>query len=171
MHVQASWLRKVRSHACCCAHRKLEDLVHVDEARAAGMQVIKRFSGGGTVVVDANTVFSTLILQAAAVPGVECYPRPIMRWSEGFYRPVFGPHGDFSLREHGWTHCHARRRECISTPQLWHAGRDSIAVVCPLQITRLVSASLVATRRPSLSSAGCITHPCCGTLSPATWLS
>ena len=73
----------------------------MDEAKAAGMQVIKRFSGGGTVVVDEDTVFSTLILQAAAVPGLECYPRPIMRWSEGFYRPVFGPHGSFSLRDHG----------------------------------------------------------------------
>ena len=81
--------------------RKVEELVHVDKAKAAGMQVIKRFSGGGTVVVDGDTVFSTLILQAAAVPGVECYPRPIMRWSEDFYRPVFGAHGDFSLREHG----------------------------------------------------------------------
>ena len=74
----------------------------MDKAKTAGMQVIRRFSGGGTVVVDENTMFSTLILQAADTPGgVECYPRPIMRWSEGFYRPVFGPHGDFRLQEHG----------------------------------------------------------------------
>ena len=84
------------------ARRKLDELVHVDAAKAAGMQVIRRFSGGGTVVVDENTLFSTLILQAADVPGgVECYPRPIMKWSEGFYWPVFGPHGDFRLQAHG----------------------------------------------------------------------
>ena len=30
--------------------------------------------------------------------GVECFPRPLMRWSEDFYRPVFSPFGDFLLR-------------------------------------------------------------------------
>ena len=86
-----------RSHA----NRKKNELIHVEEAKKAGIQVIKRFSGGGTVVVDHNTVFSTLIMQAEAVPGLECYPRPVMKWSEGFYRNVFGPHGAFSLQEHG----------------------------------------------------------------------
>ncbi len=83
--------------------RKPEALVHIGAAKATGVQVIKRFTGGGTVVVDHNTTFSTLICNASDVEGVECYPRPVMQWSEGFYRPIFGPHGDFSLREHGET--------------------------------------------------------------------
>ncbi len=106
----------------------------MDRARAAGMQVIKRFSGGGTVVVDTDTVFSTLILQAAAVPGVECYPRPIMRWSERFYRPVFGPHGDFSLREHGGAVVPCVPQglggSCIALQS--RCKRDGSAVVCAL---------------------------------------
>lgn len=53
------------------------------------------------MVVDHNTVFATLIMQAEAVPGVECYPRPVMKWSEGLYKPVFSPHGPFRLQEHG----------------------------------------------------------------------
>ena len=81
--------------------RKKDELIHTDVARAAGIDVIKRFSGGGTVVVDHNTVFATLIMQASAIPGVECYPRPVMQWSEGFYKPLFSPHGAFQLQEHG----------------------------------------------------------------------
>ena len=65
------------------------------------MQLIKRFSGGGTVIVDENTLFATLIMAQPAIPDVECYPRSIMRWSQEFYDPVFLPYGDFSLQEHG----------------------------------------------------------------------
>jgi lipoate-protein ligase A len=48
--------------------------------------VIKRFSGGGTVIVDQNTCFFTLICNEAAVK-VPCYPRPIMDWNANLYRP------------------------------------------------------------------------------------
>ena len=41
------------------------------------------------------------ICPGASLPEVECYPRPIMAWTERFYGTVFGPHGDFSLRGHG----------------------------------------------------------------------
>ena len=90
-------------HKVCSSCRKEDELIHTEAAKKAGIEVIKRFSGGGTVVVDHNTIFATLIMQAEAVPGVECYPRPIMQWSEGFYENVFGPHGNFSLQEHGET--------------------------------------------------------------------
>lgn len=85
-------------------HRKPGELVHEAAAAAAGVPLIKRFSGGGTVVVDDDTLFATLIFNASALPDVECYPRPVMRWSERFYQPVFQPYGDFSLREHGARH-------------------------------------------------------------------
>jgi hypothetical protein len=116
----------------------------VDQARSRQLGVIKRFTGGGTVVVDADTVFTTLIMQVSgaqhsvgallscfsvvpqpthllasqmsssefirvsaaapqegAVPGLECFPVPIMRWTEQFYLEVFQKHGGFKLREHG----------------------------------------------------------------------
>ena len=75
--------------------------MHIAESAAAGVPVIKRFSGGGTVAVDRDTVFGTLIVDAATMPEVECYPRPIMAWSERLYSSVFAPHGRFRLREDG----------------------------------------------------------------------
>ena len=81
-------------------------MINVPAARDNGMQVIKRFSGGGTVVTDENTIFATVILQAAMLPSdVECYPRPLMRWSERLYAPVFSPHGNFNLQENGELLC------------------------------------------------------------------
>lgn len=47
----------------CAVCSKAQELIHVPEAIQSGIQVIKRFSGGGTVVVDENTVFATLIFQ------------------------------------------------------------------------------------------------------------
>ncbi len=48
------------SSAC----RKPEQLIHTEQAKQAGVQVIKRFSGGGTVVTDSNTLFATLIMHS-----------------------------------------------------------------------------------------------------------
>jgi len=78
------------------------ELVHQEAARNQGVQLIKRFSGGGTVVVDDNTLFATIIMQGRALPNIECYPRPIMQWSREFYGPVFSPYGDFHLQEHDY---------------------------------------------------------------------
>ena len=33
--------------------------------KAAGIPLIKRFSGGGTVVVDQDTVFATLVMEGS----------------------------------------------------------------------------------------------------------
>lgn len=64
--------------------------------------VIKRFSGGGTVIVDHDTVFVTLICSHGAVQGVPLFPRPIMHWTEKFYNPVFKENPGFHLREHDY---------------------------------------------------------------------
>ncbi len=139
--------------------RKPGELVHEAAAAAAGVPLIKRFSGGGTVVVDADTLFATLILNASALPDVECYPRPIMRWSERFYQPVFAPYGDFSLREHGLPLC------CMS-PQCAGPGgaRTLNGSLAGVQTMPSESASLAATHRRSPRRAGCTTPRCYGTL-------
>ena len=80
--------------------RKVPELVREGPAREAGVQLIKRFSGGGTVIVDSNTIFAGLILNANDLP-VECYPRPIMQWTADFYATVFGRYGKFSLQDQG----------------------------------------------------------------------
>jgi len=143
----------------------------VAAVRDERVPVIKRFTGGGTVLVDPDTVFVTLIMQAGApgppmppplpppwlppkashltctasrmrwqrrvhgydhrlrhpwypgllpqskqLPDVDPFPAPIMRWSEGFYAPVFSPHGDFKLRQHG------ERTPEEHRAQAWHRG-------------------------------------------------
>jgi hypothetical protein len=48
----------------CCS--KPDELIQVEQAIEAGIKVIRRFSGGGTVAVDHDTVFTTLIFQVCA---------------------------------------------------------------------------------------------------------
>eukprot|EP01018_Ginkgo_biloba_P024781 Gb_39005 [translate_table: standard] len=78
-----------------------EQLIEVQPVLRDRIPVIKRFSGGGTVIVDSGTVFVTLICNQNAVPNLQLYPRPIMSWTEQLYSPVFKGVADFRLREHG----------------------------------------------------------------------
>ena len=70
-------------------------------ARGAGVPLVRRFSGGGTVVVDSGTVFTSIVLNANAVPAVACYPRPVMELSARWLRRAFAACPDFALRENG----------------------------------------------------------------------
>ena len=82
-------------------------------AHAAGVPLIKRFTGGGTVVVDADTILTCLVMHGpSALPHVPCFPRPIMAWTERFFGAALQsqalPHlaaqdgcGAFTLRENG----------------------------------------------------------------------
>lgn len=45
--------------------RKVPELIKANEAHSRGLAVIKRFTGGGTVVVDKNTIFTTLIMSVS----------------------------------------------------------------------------------------------------------
>jgi lipoate-protein ligase A len=80
---------------------QVHQLIHQEKLRQAPLPVIRRFSGGGTVVVDENTLFVTLICQAQAVD-VAPFPRALMQWSAELYRPLFGAHS-FQLRENDYT--------------------------------------------------------------------
>ena len=78
----------------------LESLVHVPQARKDNIPIIRRFSGGGTVIVDEETLFITFILakEALAIPP---YPEPILRWSADLYKQAWNIPG-FSLRENDY---------------------------------------------------------------------
>eukprot|EP01036_Dinobryon_divergens_P024353 gene24350-32795_t len=79
-----------------------------------GISLIRRFTGGGTVIVDNSTVFVSFIMNNKHVAS-QPYPRELMSWTENIYNPVFerllstkehdptgSPKHKFSLREHDY---------------------------------------------------------------------
>jgi lipoate-protein ligase A len=76
---------------------KAEKLFCQESVLLHKIPVIRRFSGGGTVVVDQNTLFATFIFNHQDL-SVQAQPESIMRWTEQFYRNVF-PHPEFRLKE------------------------------------------------------------------------
>lgn len=61
-------------------------LIDVAAAHEDDLLVIKRFSGGGTVVVDANTQIVSLVMNGDAVAPTPLFPHPLMRWTEDLYK-------------------------------------------------------------------------------------
>ncbi|OQR87752.1 hypothetical protein ACHHYP_08105 [Achlya hypogyna] len=82
---------------------KPEKLLDVEAVGRDKIPIVKRFSGGGTVVIDDNTLFTTFIVNTEAKPLVKPYPREIMDWSATFFTPLFDDitqHTEaFALRE------------------------------------------------------------------------
>nr|GMC54505.1 putative lipoate-protein ligase A isoform X1 [Ipomoea batatas]GMC55311.1 putative lipoate-protein ligase A isoform X1 [Ipomoea batatas] len=78
------------------------ELLEVNSVLRDKIPVIKRFTGGGTVIVDHGTIFATFICNKDDVPSVQPYPRPIMSWSSLLYSKVFQGVGDFYLRENDY---------------------------------------------------------------------
>ena len=62
---------------------QIEQMIQVDEAKNANLPLIRRFSGGGTVIVDENTCFSTFILQGRYNPGT------LHTFASAFFTEVF----------------------------------------------------------------------------------
>lgn len=91
---------------------KKEELVNCDKALELGVPLIKRFSGGGTVVVDENTLFVTFICQKQIHP-FPAYPEPIMRWTEELYRHALGI-PEFQLKENDYV---IKDRKCGGNAQ------------------------------------------------------
>lgn len=79
---------------------KIDDLIHLDRWRAQPIPIIRRFSGGGTVVIDEKCVFVTFICSSSFAK-VSPYPHSIMRWTEPFYRSLF-EEGSFALKDNDY---------------------------------------------------------------------
>ena len=67
---------------------KPEKLLNIAKVKEDEIMVLKRFSGGGTVVLDHNSLWTTWIGRTKDFPHIESYPRPIMQWSAN---TAFGP--------------------------------------------------------------------------------
>ncbi len=79
---------------------KEEVLLHGDLVKRDGIPVIRRFSGGGTVIIDEETLFVTFIFSKQSID-VTPFPESIMRWSADLYAQAWNIPG-FSLRENDY---------------------------------------------------------------------
>lgn len=77
-----------------------ESLLNLKAVQSVPPLLIKRFTGGGTVVVDYSTLFTTIIGRNADLPSVNPYPRDIMKWSaDAVFAPTFEHLASLSLKE------------------------------------------------------------------------
>lgn len=79
---------------------KPEESVDFEKMERTPIPLIRRYSGGGTVIVDSNTLFVSFIFQKDSYD-FPCFPEPILRWSAGFYKEALLIPG-FSLRENDY---------------------------------------------------------------------
>ncbi len=79
---------------------KPDELINRPKLQEKPIPVIRRFSGGGTVVVDKDTCFVTFICNTGCV-GVPGVPERILRWTGSFYEKVFDQ-GCFGIRENDY---------------------------------------------------------------------
>lgn len=82
-----------------------EKLVDLKKLSSEPIPLIRRFSGGGTVVVDEETLFVTFICRHDAFDW-KPYPQKIMEWTASIYS-AFLPKA-FSLRENDYTFDHLK---------------------------------------------------------------
>lgn len=77
-----------------------EKLLNLDSVRQERIPVIKRFSGGGTVIVDEHTLFITFIFSKSSLP-ILPFPESILRWSAALYSRAWQI-PEFHLRENDY---------------------------------------------------------------------
>lgn len=79
---------------------KPEELIESQELVNNPMPVIRRFSGGGTVVVEENTLFVTFILSKEHFDLGTC-PKRLLDWTGLIYHELFS-HTAFQIRENDY---------------------------------------------------------------------
>lgn len=65
---------------------KAETLIHLDKLPTS-IPILRRYSGGGTVIVDENTLFVTFICNKEEL-SFPAYPEPILRWAHSVLAPA-----------------------------------------------------------------------------------
>lgn len=89
-----------------------EALLDMAKVKADRIPVIKRFSGGGTVIVDESTLFVTFIL-AKKDFDLSPFPEPILKWGEQVFADAWNIDG-FHLRENDYC---IKERKCGGNAQ------------------------------------------------------
>jgi len=79
---------------------KKEQLVDMRVIKSAPIPIIRRYSGGGTVIVDKDTIFVSFILRKD-IFSFECFPEPIHQWSAELYKSALNI-DCFTLKENDY---------------------------------------------------------------------
>ena len=93
-------------------------LLNLDKVKKDKVLVCKRFSGGGTVVLDSSSLWTTIIGRTVNFSHVQPYPKDIMQWSAA---EVFGPmfeHIAQTARPHGKKTLVLDTKSCSATENL-----------------------------------------------------
>lgn len=77
-----------------------EALINKYQIAKCPVPIIRRFSGGGTVFIDHNTVFATWICNTSHI-GVPCCPQKMHLWAAQFYQQAF-PNLKMNLKENDY---------------------------------------------------------------------
>lgn len=107
------------------AFGNLDELVDLEKWNNSSVPIIRRYSGGGTVVVDEATLFLCFILQKKSL-NIEPYPKPLMQWVFEQIRPLFKPYellwvdNDFCLEVNGKLYKVAGNAQSISQDRMVH---------------------------------------------------
>src|SRR3990167_2284182 len=59
---------------------KPEEVCDIAKVKQDNIPLLQRFTGGGTVIIDEETLFVTFIFQKETVP-IQLYPKPILEWT------------------------------------------------------------------------------------------
>ena len=77
--------------------QNVEEVIHLDEAQRQQIPIIRRFTGGGTVVVDEGTLFCSFLFNKEGT-AAEFHPSGILQWAHELLKPAFHPR-PFTLQE------------------------------------------------------------------------
>jgi len=96
------WLLRKNEENWCIVNHQIEKpsivlgisgipdkMCYLENVKRDNIELLRRFSGGGTVIVDEDTLFFSLIMNKDSLPNVEPFPRSIMNWTGELYSPVF----------------------------------------------------------------------------------
>ena len=79
---------------------KINEHIDTESVKKNQVTVVRRFSGGGTVVVDESTFFVSFIFQKDELHLDQC-PKKLLEWTRPIYLPVFYPQ-EFIIRENDY---------------------------------------------------------------------
>jgi len=80
---------------------QIEDLLSPSFLKTPTLPVFRRFSAGGTVVIDQNTLFLTFICQKGTL-SIPPYPEAILKWTEKALKPALS-HSSFCALDNDYT--------------------------------------------------------------------